>query len=378
MKLLICLLLVFNSIFCEAQSTTLVIAEVYGGGGEVGAVYKNDYIVLFNLSGAPISLDNFGIWYGASEEASNPLISLSGIIKANHWFLVKGKADGITGAGLPAADAEAAFDISSTKGIVALVQKDQVVTPICTSPAGSILDIIGYGQNISCVETSPAATHTMQSALSRKNFASDGNNNSTDFALFPPAPRNSLDIALPVTLHDFMVKSSANANLIHWQVNCLSTSVTFQVERSKNARDFSGIYNAIETQARCAAPFDFSDSNPSEGSNYYRLKITDADGNTSYSKVAVSENKESRTAILKIQPNIISTSATLGFNASEAGKMKIQITDIAGRLVSGESFNVDLGAQTKVLQLNSIAPGRYQATIFLNGQRISSAPFLKQ
>ncbi len=32
----------------QAVSTTIVISQVYGGGGNSGATYKNDFIELFN------------------------------------------------------------------------------------------------------------------------------------------------------------------------------------------------------------------------------------------------------------------------------------------------------------------------------------------
>ena len=39
-----------------APSTTVVISQVYGGGGNSGATYKNDFIELHNISNAPVSI----------------------------------------------------------------------------------------------------------------------------------------------------------------------------------------------------------------------------------------------------------------------------------------------------------------------------------
>ena len=35
-------------------STTIVISQVYGGGGNTGATYKNDFIELFNRGATPV------------------------------------------------------------------------------------------------------------------------------------------------------------------------------------------------------------------------------------------------------------------------------------------------------------------------------------
>ena len=39
-----------------ATETSVVISQVYGGGGNGGSTYKNDFIELFNLTAAPASL----------------------------------------------------------------------------------------------------------------------------------------------------------------------------------------------------------------------------------------------------------------------------------------------------------------------------------
>jgi len=37
-----------------AVSTTIVISQVYGGGGNSGAVYTHDFVELFNLGSATV------------------------------------------------------------------------------------------------------------------------------------------------------------------------------------------------------------------------------------------------------------------------------------------------------------------------------------
>lgn len=49
-------------------STTIVISQVYGGGGSntTGPTYKSDYVELFNISGSPQSLNGLALQYGSS------------------------------------------------------------------------------------------------------------------------------------------------------------------------------------------------------------------------------------------------------------------------------------------------------------------------
>ena len=54
-----------------AASATLVVNEVYGGGGNSGATLKNDFIELANASGGATSVDGWSVQY-MSRPAARP------------------------------------------------------------------------------------------------------------------------------------------------------------------------------------------------------------------------------------------------------------------------------------------------------------------
>jgi len=47
------------------------ISQVYGGGGNTGATYTNDYIELFNNSGAAIDMSGWSLQYQSSTSAGD-------------------------------------------------------------------------------------------------------------------------------------------------------------------------------------------------------------------------------------------------------------------------------------------------------------------
>src|SRR5690349_5133297 len=65
---------IFSSLFLqllelpaiEAASPNVVISQVYGGGGNSGATYRNDFIELFNLGSSPVSLNNWTVQYASA------------------------------------------------------------------------------------------------------------------------------------------------------------------------------------------------------------------------------------------------------------------------------------------------------------------------
>ncbi len=378
MKKTFTILFTLTSFFCAAQSKTLVISEVYGGGGIANSGYKNDYIQLFNLSSSLIDLAGYTIQIASPVGSVWQAIPLSGTVPANHWFLIKGLGDGISGAELPVPDASGNFDLNIAGGKIALVNSIGQPMTSCASSVDGIVDFIGYGNNVDCSETAAAPAHSAISATSRLNFASDANNNASDFAVFPPNPKNTFEIALPITLHAFTVDKADKGNAVHWQVNCLSTSVTFDLQRSATLQNFTSIHSSTETKARCAAPFNFKDDSPQAGNNYYRLKIVDIDGNVFYSKISLSVNAIIKRNVLKITPNIISSSAELHYTSQKASLIELHIFDLQGRSISKLSMKVIAGDNKIPIQTSALSKGQYHAMIFESGEKTAAATFVKQ
>src|SRR3954471_11986431 len=48
------------------HSTSLVISQVYGGGGNTNAPWRNDFIELFNPTTAPINVAGWSVQYASS------------------------------------------------------------------------------------------------------------------------------------------------------------------------------------------------------------------------------------------------------------------------------------------------------------------------
>src|SRR5260370_22544740 len=54
----------------SAVSNDIVISQVYGGGGNVGAPVKNDFIELFNRGTSAVSLNGWSVQYAATGGAT--------------------------------------------------------------------------------------------------------------------------------------------------------------------------------------------------------------------------------------------------------------------------------------------------------------------
>jgi hypothetical protein len=190
-------LLVLASIFLfvlatSAQTaTTVVLSQVYGGGGNTGAPYMNDYIELYNPTSAPINLTGWSVQYAAAVSANWSMTTLTGVIAANSYYLIQ-QSGGANGAPLPAPDASGTTNLSATAGKILLSNAAVAFTVVCpTDP--SIIDFVGYGATANCYEgAGPAPTPSNTLSIHRADSGcTDSNNNGADFSSLAPLPRNS-------------------------------------------------------------------------------------------------------------------------------------------------------------------------------------------
>ncbi len=171
----------------SASSIGLVISEVYGGGGNTGAPYTNDFIELQNTTGAPISLSGMTVQYRSATGTTSQVTSLSGSIPAHgHWLVAE--AAGATPSGaLPTPDGTGTLAMSGSSGVVYLATAATAVT--ATDP--SVVDLVGYGSANAFEGTGPAPTLTNSTSASRSAAGTDTGDNKADFVSGAPAPQNS-------------------------------------------------------------------------------------------------------------------------------------------------------------------------------------------
>jgi predicted extracellular nuclease len=169
-------------------ATSVLINEVYGGGGNSGATYTNDFIELTNRSDAAVSLDGWSVQYHSGGATGTWQVTpLSGSLAPGGFYLV-GEAKGAGGTqALPQAQASGAIAMSATSGTVALVSGTTALT--CADSAAcqsASADLVGYG-TAALRETAPAAGASNTASVQRSDKA-DSDDNSADFTAGDPTP----------------------------------------------------------------------------------------------------------------------------------------------------------------------------------------------
>ena len=195
-----------SALVTPTYGSNLVISQVYGGGGNAGATYTNDFVELYNPTNAPISLSGYSIQYASKNSVSvtlsgtSAITNLTGTISAGKYFLISLASGGVNGIALPTSDINnAATNMSGTDGKVWLCNS---TTGLTLGTAGSptsttnVIDLVGFGVANYYEGTSAAPAPSNTTSIKRaSNGCTDSNNNSADFVSGVASPRNSATAA---------------------------------------------------------------------------------------------------------------------------------------------------------------------------------------
>ena len=183
----------------QGGAPVLVISQVYGAGGNAGAVLSNDYVELFNRGTAPAALDGLTLQYTSATGTGLFTVgaTLSGSIEPGQHYLVQ-MSGGSAGTPLPTPDVFGTSSMAAGAGKVALVAQTTALgcngfsTPCGSALLGQIIDLVGYGNADFFEGVGPAPTIGATLAdIRAMGGCTDTDNNNTDFSTGAPAPRNS-------------------------------------------------------------------------------------------------------------------------------------------------------------------------------------------
>jgi uncharacterized protein len=174
-------------------SAQVVISQVYGGGNNSGATFRNDFVELFNAGSSPQSVEGWSIQYtsAAGNTWGNNSVDLPAVTLQPGQYFLYALAGGTTnGAPLPTPDATGAINMSGTSGKVLLANTTASQSGTNCPAGAQIVDLVPFGNSADCLPRTAQLGNALAAIRGDGGCAITGDP-SADFSALTPTPRNT-------------------------------------------------------------------------------------------------------------------------------------------------------------------------------------------
>ncbi|MDQ6762809.1 MAG: alpha-amylase family glycosyl hydrolase, partial [Bacteroidota bacterium] len=172
----------------------------------------------------------------------------------------------------------------------------------------------------------------------------------------------NMNAALPVTLISFDGKHIGNKNLLSWKVANETGLDHYELQRSDDGQNFSGI---ATINATGNANYSFADvlNAGSSPIYFYRLKSVDKDGNFKLSAI-IKIRTTSDNNFVEVNPNPFKDKLKVSIETASQDKVTLIITDMSGRQLVKEVKNLFAGNNiVEINEAGKFADGSYLLTV---------------
>ncbi len=178
---------------------------------------------------------------------------------------------------------------------------------------------------------------------------------------------------VPVTLRSFTGYYQSGATNLTWSTATELNVANYTIQRSSNGVDFFSVKSIPATNKLSGATYNYADVISSTGKLYYRLKLVDKSGVSTYSAtvvVTVGANYS-----FSLYPNPVKNVLTLHVTNDKSEKVTIQVVNMLGKQVHQQQTQLNWGATDVTLDVANIAQGNY--TVIIKGEHVQQKQFIK-
>ncbi|MGZ4975031.1 MAG: lamin tail domain-containing protein, partial [Limisphaerales bacterium] len=219
-----------------ATVASVVISQIYGGGGNASATYQSDFVELFNRTANPVNMSGWSIQYASSTGSSFanvvPLTNANSTIPAYSYYLIKLAAGTNVAADFSADITNTTVNAGAGGGKVALANTTTALG-VVSLPDSRVIDFVGYAANqFEGTGSAPGPSDNASSVIRNSGGCSDTDNNAGDFTLGVPSPRTTANSSSACPPNPPTVSSIANQSI---DANTSVGPLTFTVNDAETA-----------------------------------------------------------------------------------------------------------------------------------------------
>lgn len=151
--------------------------------------------------------------------------------------------------------------------------------------------------------------------------------------------------------------------LLEWQTEVVEEAAHFEIERSRDAKNFTKI-DEVEVWQLMQMVYHYTDASPLLGKSYYRIKLVSKAKPPIYSDTKAIELQHFSKA--KLFPNPATFQTQLVLNVNQAFEATLILTDVSGHHYWQKLLYLEKGYQKIVIPLVDLEVGQYW--IYLKGK----------
>jgi cytochrome c peroxidase len=186
---------------------------------------------------------------------------------------------------------------------------------------------------------------------------------------------NPFPALVPIELLSFSGQFKDNKVVLAWQTASELNNDYFTIEKSLDGNKWTEIgQKKGASNTKSIQNYTFEDTNLAEGRQYYRLKQTDFNKKSTYSKVISVQFDVVNTPKIRVFPNPATHQVTVsldGFN--EGNNTELQLINTLGQVVFAKK---NVKNQAELIDLSNFPSGQYVVLIKSNGQ-VASRKLIK-
>lgn len=179
---------------------------------------------------------------------------------------------------------------------------------------------------------------------------------------------STANFTLPLTLLDFKGNLKNNAVELQWSTTNEVLTKDFTIERSADGNRFDVLGKVNAASLAGVKNYNFVDVSPLNGSNFYRLVMTDVDGKFALSNTILVHANESPIQF-SVYPNPTTNECLLQLNSTLAGKYVITITEQSGKTIKVMNCLCVKGINKIKIDMHNYARGVYNIILSDGNQK---------
>lgn len=174
-----------------------------------------------------------------------------------------------------------------------------------------------------------------------------------------------------IRLLNFNAVANGNKVFLNWQTGTEEITDKMVLQRSKDGIHFSDIAS-IPTKGLPSA-YTYSDENPFDGRNYYRLKMLDINNETTYSIIASVNISGKDELAVQAYPNPVTNKLNLTFHGDIQPSAQIVLSNMEGK----EILRIRITNATQEINMANMSKGVYLLR-YTNGNKQQAMKIVKQ